>query len=80
MEFSRNRELYLRKHERPGTVVAVRLLTAYTYALRSIAGLVLPGHDPRRYWRHVTATLHPTRGEGIREAAERFNSELVRGA
>ena len=29
----------------------------------------LPGHDPRRYWRHVTATLAPGRGEGLREAA-----------
>ena len=74
VEFSRNRELYLRKHERPVTVAAVRLLTAYTYALRAIAALALPGHDPRRYWRHVTATLHPTRGEGIREAAERLDS------
>jgi hypothetical protein len=26
-------------------------------------------HDPRRYWRHVTATLRPGRGEGLREAA-----------
>ncbi|MGI8511927.1 MAG: glycosyltransferase [Solirubrobacteraceae bacterium] len=74
VEFSRNRELYLSKHERPATVVAVRLLTAYTYALRALAALVLPGHEPRRYWRHVTATLRPTRGEGIREAAERLNS------
>jgi N-acetylglucosaminyl-diphospho-decaprenol L-rhamnosyltransferase len=73
VEFSRNRELYLRKHERPGTVLAVRWLTAWTYALRALAALALPGHDPRRYWRHVTATLHPERGEGIREAAEARN-------
>jgi GT2 family glycosyltransferase len=75
VEFSRNRELYLRKHEAAGTVVAVRLLTAWTYALRALAALVLRGHDPRRYWRHVTATLHPDRGEGIREAAEALNRE-----
>ncbi len=74
VELSRNRELYLSKHAPPATVLAVRALTAYTYALRALAALVLPGHDPRRYWRHVTATLRPTRGEGIREAAERFNS------
>jgi N-acetylglucosaminyl-diphospho-decaprenol L-rhamnosyltransferase len=36
---------------------------------------VLPGHEPRRYRRHVTATLHPSRGEGLREAAERYNRE-----
>ncbi len=73
VEFSRNRERYLRKHERPATVLAVRWLTAWTYALRALAGLILPAHDPRRYWRHVTATLRPGRGEGIREAAEARN-------
>jgi GT2 family glycosyltransferase len=73
VEFSRNRELYLRKHEGPGTVAAVRWLTAWTYALRALAALALPGHDPRRYWRHVSATLRPGRGEGIREAAEARN-------
>ena len=63
----------------PGVVVvrefaaAVRLLTAWTYALRAGAALVLPGHQPRRYWRHATATLMPGRGEGIREAAEELN-------
>ena len=51
----------------------MRWLTAATYALRAAAALVLPGHDPRRYWRHVTATLRPARGEGLREAAEAFN-------
>ena len=75
VEFSRNRELYLRKHAGPGAVAAVRLLTAWTYAARALAALALPGHDPRRYWRHVTATLHPERGEGIREAAEALNRE-----
>jgi N-acetylglucosaminyl-diphospho-decaprenol L-rhamnosyltransferase len=51
----------------------VRLLTAFTYAARSLAAIVLPGHDPRRYWRHVTATLRPARGEGLREAASDHN-------
>ena len=31
------------------------------------------GHDPRRYRRHVTATLFPGRGEGLSEAAADFN-------
>ena len=41
--------------------------------MRSLAAVALPGHDPRRYWRHVTATLFPQRGEGLREAATEFN-------
>jgi hypothetical protein len=41
--------------------------------LRALGALVLPGRDPRRLWRHVTATLRPQRGEGLREAAERYN-------
>jgi GT2 family glycosyltransferase len=70
VEFSRNRDLYMRKHHAPGAARAVRWLTAWTYALRALAAVALPGHDPRRYWRHVTATLRPARGEGLREAAE----------
>jgi GT2 family glycosyltransferase len=71
VELSRNRDLYMRKHHSHAAALAVRALTAWTYALRAVAALVLPGHDPRRYWRHVTATLAPARGEGLRERAER---------
>ena len=74
VEFARNRDLYLRIHHGPGAARAVRWLTALPYALRTVAALVLPGHDPRRYARHVTATLRPHRGDGIREAAEAFNA------
>ena len=73
VEFSRNRDRYVRKHHGPMTARAVRWLTAAADAERAAAALVLPGHDPRRYWRHVTATLRPQRGEGIAEAAEAFN-------
>ena len=69
VEFSRNRDRYMRKHHSRFSAWLVRVLTAWTYALRAAAAVVLPGHDPRRYWRHVTATLHPDRGEGLREAA-----------
>ena len=75
VEFARNRDLYMRLHHGEREARAVRWLTAPPYALRAAAALVLPGHDPRRYWRHVTATLRPGRGEGIREAAEAFNDE-----
>jgi N-acetylglucosaminyl-diphospho-decaprenol L-rhamnosyltransferase len=77
VELARNRDLYMRKHHSPTAARTVRWLTAWTYALRALAALALPGHvggrDANRYWRHVTATLHPERGEGLREAAEEYN-------
>ncbi len=73
VELSRNRDRYMRKHHSRPAAWAVRLLTAWTYALRAAAAIVLPSHEPRRYWRHVTATLHPARGEGLREAASEHN-------
>ncbi len=75
VEMARNRDLYMRKHHSVAAALAVRWLTAWPYALRALAASVLPGHEPRRYWRHVTATLRPGRGEGLREAAERYNRE-----
>ena len=73
VELSRNRDRYMRKHHGAGAARSVRLLTAWTYALRSFAALALPHHDARRYWRHVTATLRPSRGEGLREAVSEHN-------
>ena len=73
VELSRNRDRYMRKHHTPGAARAVRWLTAWTYAARALVAVGLPGHEPRRYWRHVTATLHPHRGEGLREAALEHN-------
>jgi N-acetylglucosaminyl-diphospho-decaprenol L-rhamnosyltransferase len=73
VEMSRNRDLYMRKHHSAAAALAVRWLTAWTYALRALAALILPGHSPRRYWRHVTATLMPGRGQGLREAAAEYN-------
>jgi N-acetylglucosaminyl-diphospho-decaprenol L-rhamnosyltransferase len=75
VELARNRDLYMRKHHSGAAAHAVRWLTAWSYAVRALAALVLPGHSPRRYWRHVSATLHPDRGEGLREAAEQYNRE-----
>jgi len=73
IELARNRDLYMRKHHSPAAARAVRWLTAWSYLLRALAAVALPGHAPRRYWRHVTATLMPGRGEGLREAAEEYN-------
>ena len=55
VELSRNRDKYLRKHHGPATALVVRWLTAFPYALRTVAALVLPGHDPRRYAAHASA-------------------------
>jgi N-acetylglucosaminyl-diphospho-decaprenol L-rhamnosyltransferase len=73
VELSRNRDLYMRKHHSPAAARAVRWLTAIAYAERALAALAMPGHSAKRYWRHATATLFPTRGEGLREAAETYN-------
>ncbi len=77
VEMARNRDLYMRKHHSPAAARAVRWLTAWSYAVRALAALALPGYtggrDANRYWRHVTATLRPDRGEGLREAAADYN-------
>lgn len=75
VEMARGRDLYMRKHHSPAAARAVRWLTAWAYALRALAALVLPRHSPARYWRHVTAALRPSRGEGLREAAAAYNRE-----
>jgi N-acetylglucosaminyl-diphospho-decaprenol L-rhamnosyltransferase len=73
VEMSRNRDRYMRKHHSAAAARSVRWLTAWTYALRAVGAVVLPGRDPRRYWRHVRATLRPEGGEGLREAAYEHN-------
>ncbi len=73
IELSRNRDRYMRKHHSALSAAIVRWLTAWTYAVRAVVANVLPRHDPRRYWFHVGATLHPDRGEGLREAALDYN-------
>ena len=73
VELSRNRDRYMRKHHSAFSALLVRWLTAWTYAVRAAAANVLPDHDPARYWQHVRATLHPERGEGLREAAADWN-------
>ncbi|MGN6372894.1 MAG: glycosyltransferase family 2 protein [Solirubrobacteraceae bacterium] len=75
VEMARNRDLYMRKHHSEAAARAVRWLTAWPYALRALAAFALPDHSPRRYWRHVTATLRPERGEGLREAAAAYNAQ-----
>jgi GT2 family glycosyltransferase len=78
VEFSRNRDLYMRKHHSAAAARAVRWLTAWAYAARAAVARILPGHSPRRYWSHALATLHPERGEGLRELAEEYNRHAAR--
>jgi N-acetylglucosaminyl-diphospho-decaprenol L-rhamnosyltransferase len=77
VEMARNRDLYMRKHHSAGAARAVRWLTAWSYALRALAALTLPGRSPARYWRHVTSTLRPGRGSGLREAAAEYNRQAT---
>ena len=59
VELSRNRDRYMRKHHSPEAARTVRMLTAWAYAVRSLAAFF--------------ATLRPDRGEGLREAAVEHN-------
>jgi hypothetical protein len=69
VEFSRNRDLYMRKHHGRLAAFTVRALTAWAYALRAIAATLLPGRDAERYRLHARYSLFPSSGEGIRETA-----------
>jgi GT2 family glycosyltransferase len=77
VEAARGRDRYMRKHHGPLAAALVRWLTAWTYSVRALAALALPGHDPRRYRRDAAAALWPERGEGLREAAEARNAARV---
>ncbi len=71
VEFHRNRDLYMRKHHSRPAALAVRALTAWSYALRALAALVLPRHPARVHWAHAKQALLPARGESIRDRAAR---------
>jgi len=71
VEFHRNRDLYMRKHHGRPAAVFVRLLTAWSYALRALAATVLPNQPARIYWAHARQALFPGRGESLRDRAGR---------
>jgi N-acetylglucosaminyl-diphospho-decaprenol L-rhamnosyltransferase len=70
VEFHRNRDLYMRVHHGPGAALAVRALTAWSYGLRALAALVIPGQPADVYRAHALHALFPARGTGLRERAE----------
>lgn len=69
VEFHRNRDLYMRKHHGWAGALAVRVLTAWSYAVRAAVATVLPGHPGRVYWAHARQALFPQRRRSIRDAA-----------
>ena len=78
VEFHRGRDLYLRKHHGAAVALACRPLNAWPYAVRALAALVLPGHDPRLYLAHARQAFRPGHGEGLREAATAYNAARSR--
>jgi N-acetylglucosaminyl-diphospho-decaprenol L-rhamnosyltransferase len=70
VEFHRNRDLYMRKHHGRIAALAVRGLTAWSYAVRALAAAVIPGQPAEIYRAHARQALFPARGVGIKERAE----------
>jgi N-acetylglucosaminyl-diphospho-decaprenol L-rhamnosyltransferase len=70
VEFHRNRDLYMRKHHGRAAALAVRVLTAWSYAARALAAAVIPGRPAEIYRAHARQALFPARGTGLRDRAE----------
>ncbi|HET7454574.1 MAG TPA: glycosyltransferase family 2 protein [Solirubrobacterales bacterium] len=71
VEFHRNRNLYMRKHHGRAGALAVRLLTAWSYAARATVASVLPNQPAPVYRAHARQALFPGRGESLRDRASR---------
>jgi len=69
VEFHRNRDRYMRVHHGRGAALAVRVLTAWSYAVRAIVATLLPNQPARIYWAHARQALFPRRGTSIADAA-----------
>jgi GT2 family glycosyltransferase len=80
VEFHRNRDLYMRKHHSAPAAALARVLGAWFYLVRAAASPMLDGHGARHWLRHAKQALMPSRGEGIREAAEDYNRRLTTGS
>jgi GT2 family glycosyltransferase len=74
VEFHRNRNLYVRKHHGPGAALAVRVLTAWSYAVRAMAATLLPKQPAPVYWAHARQALFPGRGESLLDRAQERTS------
>jgi len=69
VEFHRNRDLYMQKHGSAASALAVRWLTAWSYAVRALAATVLPNQPARVYLAHARQALRPARGRSLRDLA-----------
>lgn len=78
VEFHRNRDLYMRKHHGRVAALAVRALTAWSYALRGLAAAVLPNRPAPIFWAHARQALFPDRGESLRDRAQLRTSSSSR--
>jgi GT2 family glycosyltransferase len=67
VEFHRNRDLYMRKHDSAAAALAVRVLIAWSYAVRALAAVVLPGQPADVYWAHARQALLPHHGKAMRQ-------------
>jgi N-acetylglucosaminyl-diphospho-decaprenol L-rhamnosyltransferase len=65
VEFHRNRDRYMRKHHGRGAALAVRVLTAWSYAVRALGATVLPGQPSSVYWTHARQALLPGLGTSM---------------
>jgi GT2 family glycosyltransferase len=70
VEFHRNRDRYMRVHHGRAATLAVRVLTAWSYAVRALAATVLPNQPASIYRAHAQQALYPSRGESLRDRAE----------
>ncbi|HEY8810132.1 MAG TPA: glycosyltransferase, partial [Solirubrobacterales bacterium] len=61
VEFHRNRDKYMRVHHGRAAALAVRGLTAWSYALRALAATFLPNQPAHVYWAHARQALCPNR-------------------
>jgi N-acetylglucosaminyl-diphospho-decaprenol L-rhamnosyltransferase len=71
VEFHRNRDLYMRKHHGRAAALVVRLLTAWSYAVRTLAATIMPRQAASIYWAHARQALFPRRGTSIADEARR---------
>jgi GT2 family glycosyltransferase len=67
VEFHRNRDLYVRKHHGRAAALAVRIFTAWSYALRALGATVLPKRPATIFWTHARQAFFPNRGTSLRD-------------